>query len=403
MRSIETLKIISNPNFDATAFPYHQMISDEIINKIYQFHQSLSNYSPTKTHSLTHLSEKYSLRKIFVKDESSRFDLKAFKVLGASYAMATILAEFLGLDEISFDKIYAQRERYKDLIFATTTDGNHGRAVAWSAYQFGCKAVVYMPKGSSLNRLNAIKAYAATAHISELGYDDCVLTVNKLAKQNGWELIQDTAWEGYEDIPMRIMQGYFTLLSEFLQQFDNAKSERLSADWPTHVFVQAGVGTLAAAIALAFRHYSEFPFPKIIVMEPKNAACFFESVKYNDGSAHRIEGDLNTMMAGLACGEPSIQAWKILKQLAFAFAVCEDEIAFDGMRLLASPILTDETIVSGESAAVGLGLITELMNNPQYKSLSENLDLNSQSKILLFSTEGDTDSEIYQQILNNSI
>jgi diaminopropionate ammonia-lyase len=390
---------ILNPNFNPRAFPCKEMISAEIIQKVFKFHQSLPGYQPTKTHSLEQFASQSCIQKIYLKDESTRFDLKAFKVLGASYAMAEILAKYLGLNEINFEQIVAQKNHYKDLVFATTTDGNHGRAVAWSAQKFGCKAIVTMPKGSSINRLNAIKAYGAEAHISKMGYDDCVQAVNQQAQQNNWILIQDTSWAGYEDIPMRIMQGYFSLVSEFRQQFSNSDSSNIGSFWPSHVLVQAGVGTLAASIALAFRFYQQYPMPKIIVVEPVKAACFFNSIKINDGLAHRFRGELDTMMAGLACGEPAIQAWQILSQLAYAFVRCDDQISFKGMRLLAQSKLYSTPIISGESAAVGFGVLTEMMENPAYQPLRKLFDLNSKSKVLLFSTEGDTDSEIYDSIL----
>jgi len=389
-----SIKAILNPNFNAEKFPCEEMISEEIMASVKNFHRSLPGYKPTITHSLNELSVKLKLSDIYIKDESTRFDLKAFKVLGASYAMASILAEFLGLKGINFDQIIANKNLYKHLVFATTTDGNHGRAVAWAAQKFGCKAIVYMPKGSSQNRLNAIRFYGAEAHISDMGYDDCVQAVSELAAENKWLLIQDSSWDGYESIPSKIMQGYFSLITEFIDQFPTKDS------WPTHVFVQAGVGTLAAAVALAFRFIEPESMPKIIVVEPIKAACFYESIEINDGLPHRYSGELDTMMAGLACGEPAKQAWLILSKLASAFVICEDEISFKGMRFLASRSSNDQNFISGESAAVGLGVISEVMKHSVYKNIRDDLRLNSDSKVLLFSTEGDTDSDIYQAVMN---
>jgi len=323
-----------------------------------------------------------------VKDESQRFGLKAFKVLGASYAIAKEIQRQLSLndEELNFDAITAHSNALKSLTFVTATDGNHGRAVAWCAEQFGCKAVVFMPKGTSQFRLEAIRSHGARAEITELNYDETVLFSAQQAKENDWVLLQDSSWEEYETVPKHIMQGYFSLVSEFEDQ---------TMAWPTHVLTQAGVGSFAASIFSYFLVSSK-PTPKLILVEPTGAACYFNSIHIGDGKPH-LTKELNTMMAGLACGQPSILAWDIIKSNCDAFVVCQDQVAIKGMQLLANPVSNDAVVVSGESGAVPVGLVDEVCTNQKYSLVKERLKFDSSSKILIFSTEGDTDPKVYKQ------
>ncbi len=356
-----------------------------------KFHRSLPNYAPTPLVKLSKLANHLGVKEILVKDESRRFDLNAFKVLGASFAIAKYLGEMLALkdDELTFSKILAEQSRYKHLTFVTATDGNHGRAVAWSAKLFGCTAVVYLPKGSSAARLEAIRNYGAEASITAMNYDDTVIHANQKAQEKGWILLQDTSWEGYEKVPRHVMQGYSTLVTEFLDQEQEI--------WPTHVLVQAGVGSLAAGILACFCNLSERPALKFIVVEPKGAPCLFESKKRNE--LFTVKGDLPTIMAGLACGEPSHIGWDILQSAASAFLMCSDEVARRGMKVLGNPLAGDQRIISGESGAVTLGALFEILSNKDLYKIKEELDLNGDSRVLLFSTEGDTDAELYREIV----
>lgn len=365
----------------------------EMANHVSTFHSSLPNYTPTPLVKLSRLANRLEIKELLIKDESHRFDLNAFKVLGASYAIAKYLAEMLELkdDELTFSKILAEQSRYEHVTFVTATDGNHGRAVAWSAKLFGCKSVVYLPKGSSPTRLKAIHKCGAEASITMLNYDDTVIHANQKAQEEGWILLQDTSWEGYKKVPRHIMQGYFTLVTEFLNQEQET--------WPTHLFMQAGVGSLAAAILAYLCSLSDRPTPKFIVVEPQGAPCLYESIRRNKGTPFRVKGDLPTIMAGLACGEPSHIGWKILKSAASAFLICSDDVALRGMRVLGNPLEGDQRIISGESGAVTLGALFEILSNKQYRTIKEALNLTSASKVLLFSTEGDTDPEVYRDIV----
>jgi len=369
-----------------------EIAAPDVIGRVHRFHMSLPGYNPTPLVSLPSLAKITGVNNIWVKDESKRFDLKAFKVLGASYAMARVIAKRLKVDteDMTFTDIQSATGKEEGLTFVTATDGNHGRAVAWTAENLGCTSVVYMPKGSSITRLEAIQRSGADASIIDGNFDDVVRYAAKQAKANNWILLQDTSWSGYREIPAYIMQGYFTLLTEFIQQEE---------EWPTHVFVQAGVGSLAASMLAFLCRCENKPKPVFVVVEPTGAPCLFHSMEAGDGKAHRVYGELETIMAGLSCGEPSQIGWEILKDQADAFFTCSDEVARRGMRVLGNPGGNDAHIISGESGAVTLGLVCELLNNPIHGELNSDLSINSDSKILLFSTEGDTDPDYYREVV----
>lgn len=371
-------------------------ISDEEIKKAKSFHESFSEYSVTPLHKLDNLAKTLGVKNIFLKDESYRFGLNAFKVLGGSYAIGKYLSEKLGMDisEVSFNYLRSKevKEKLGDITFVTATDGNHGRGVAWAANQLGQKSVVYMPKGSSKIRLENIKKEGAEASITEKNYDETVRFSNEMAEKHGWVVLQDTAWEGYEDIPTWIMQGYGTLVHEAMEQLGE-----YGIDKPTHVFVQAGVGSFAGTVQgyLASKFGEERPVT--VVVEPDLAPCIYESAKL--GERYIVTGDMHTIMAGLACGEPNTISWEVLKDYSDAYFSCPDYVSARGMRILASPLNGDPQIISGESGAIGAGVISLLMEKDCYKELREKLGLNEDSKILIISTEGDTDPKKYRDIV----
>ena len=369
------------------------------INKARNFHKSFPEYSVTPLVNLDKLSEKLGVANIFLKDESYRFGLNAFKVLGGSYAMAKYLAKILNMDinDLPYDKLISDdiREKLGDITFVTATDGNHGRGVAWTANRLKQKSVVYMPKGSSLIRLENIRKEGADASITDMNYDDAVRLAAKYADEHNGVVIQDTAWEGYEEIPAWIMQGYGTMGLEALEQLRNDyKVER-----PTHIFLQAGVGSLAGGIQGFFASVFGDECPTTVVVEAKEAACYYESAIANDGNPRAVGGDMPTIMAGLACGEVNITGFEVLKNYSKVFVSAPNYVAANGMRVLGNPLNGDEKVISGESGAVTLGLVYELMTNPEYKELKESIGLDENSKVLLFSTEGDTDPDKYREIV----
>ena len=369
-------------------------LSMEACANVSRYHQSYPQYTKTPLAKLEATAARFGIKGLYVKDESYRFGLNAFKVLGGSWAMGVYLAGKLGLpfSELTFEAITSPEARKKlgDITFITTTDGNHGRGVAWTAQQLGFKSVVKMPKGSALERLENIRACGADAEILDVNYDDAVRICNRLAEENGWVMVQDTAWEGYEDIPMDIMRGYATMAFETIAQLGDTV--------PTHVFLQAGVGSLAGAVAgLLANHYGDKK-PKIITVEPNKADCLYRTAEAKDGKLHFVTGHMDTIMAGLACGEPNQIGWDVLCETAEYAISCPDWVAAHGMRILGNPKGQDPKVVSGESGAVTAGLVAAVMERKPLEGLRDILGLNEHSVVLCFSTEGDTDKRNYEAI-----
>lgn len=366
--------------------------------KVREFHRSMAGYEETPLVRLSSLARRWGLKEIFVKDESKRFDIESFKVLGGSYALCKVLGERLNLgeDDFKFDRI---RDILKESTgnppeFCTASDGNHGRGIAWTAQKLGLSAHVFLPKGTVEERVLAIERLGATALVTDLNYDDTVRLAEETAEDKGWVLVQDTSWTGYEKIPKWIMMGYTTMAAEAADQM-----EALGVEKPTHVFLQAGVGAMAAGVlGYLTGRYGEGVF-KTLIVEPARAACYYKSAGINDGKPHAVEGDLATMMAGLSCGEPVTVGYGIIRDHADAFASCEDSVAALGMRILSSPLPGDERVVSGESGAVGLGLAGILFGDPEYGEAKALAGLDESSRILLFSTEGATDLDNYLEIV----
>ncbi|HJA70973.1 MAG TPA: diaminopropionate ammonia-lyase [Candidatus Lachnoclostridium stercoravium] len=369
-------------------------LNEEEARKVQQFHASFPVYEKTPLAALPDTAAALGLGAMYVKDESYRFGLNAFKVLGGSYAIGNYLAQKLGMDisELPYEKMISDevREKLGEITFVTATDGNHGRGVAWTANQLKQKAVVYMPKGSAEERLKNIQAEGADASITDLNYDEAVRLANSQAEKNGWVMVQDTAWEGYEDIPTWIMQGYGTMGFEAWGQLPEK---------PTHIFLQAGVGSMAGAVTGFFSNVYKEDRPIITIVEPNKADCLFRTAEANDGKLHFVTGDMNTIMAGLACGEPCSIGWNVLHSYADNFISCPDYAAAKGMRILGNPEGKDGKVISGESGAATVGCVAEIMTNPDLAWLKEKLQLDENSKVLFFSTEGDTDKENYKAVV----
>ncbi len=376
-----------------------ELMSEENVKKANEFHRSFPQYSVTPLQNLSSLAKYLGVKNIFCKDESYRFGLNAFKVLGGSYAMGRYIAKELGRDiselpynVLSSDKL---REEFGQATFFTATDGNHGRGVAWAANRLGQKAVVRMPKGTTKTRFDNIVKEGATVTIEEVNYDDCVrMAAAEAAKTEHGIIVQDTAWDGYEEIPSWIMQGYGTLVLEADQQLKEMGVER-----PTHVFVQAGVGSLAGAVVGYFAHkYKDNP-PVMAV----SSTCFTDSHNRSavakTGNLVNVTGDLQTIMAGLACGEGNTIGWDILKNHVDVFASCPDWMSAKATRIYANPLGDDPHVVSGESGSVPLGFCFTALHDEDAKDLKEALKLDENSVVLVISTEGDTDPVRYREIV----
>jgi len=370
----------------------------DTIKRVRDFHRSFPQYSVTPLAPLDRLAESMGVGGIYVKDESHRFGLNSFKALGATFALASFIAEAVGRPV--WDLGYAAltspdvRRELGDFTFFATTDGNHGRALAWAATQIGQKSVIYMPKGCPQIRLENIRREGAEAHIAETNYDDTIrFTAALAANAPRGVIVQDTAWEGYEDIPGWIMQGYGVMALEAFEQLGGYGVK------PTHMLIQAGVGAFAgSAQGLAANYYGD-ACPTTFVVEPGAADCYYRSVLKGDGSIVKVGGDMDTIMAGLACGEPSTLSWDILKNKGSYFATIEDNDAARGMRVLGAPLNGDPRVISGESGASAMGFLMALLTNDGLSELRRQAGIGRDSRILLFSTEGDTDPDNYRRVV----
>jgi len=370
----ETAALALNPRVRASASPAARAVLDEAVFQAARTAiRSWPGYAPTPLRSLDGLARAAGLGAIFLKDESGRFGLGSFKALGGGYAVA-----------------HAVERRGPGITVTCATDGNHGRAVAWGAARAGCGCVIFVHEGVSPGRRRAIEAFGAEVRVVPGTYDDAVRRSAEVATAEGWVLVSDTSWEGYEAIPRDVMQGYAVMAEEALDQLADAPP-------PTHVFLQGGVGGLAAAVAARLDRRFGPGRPRIVVVEPDRAACLLESCRA--GRPVAVEGDLATVMAGLACGEPSLLAWRVLDELAHAFLAIPDHAAVAVMRLLAEGVGGDPPLVIGESGVAGLA---GALAAAGCRALAEPLGLGPQSRVLVIGTEGATDPELWRAIVGRT-
>ena len=351
-------------------------------------------YGITPLHSLDHLAADIGVAKIWYKDESQRFHLKSFKALGGAYAVALQLQAHVkktigvkpGVQDL-LDRKYDSV--VKQLTISCATDGNHGRSVAWGCQMFGCQCVIYIHRNVSAGRKQAIETFGATVIRIAGNYDHSVKQADAVAGLHGRIIVSDTSYEGYMDIPKDVAIGYTILLSESVEQMD--------AQIPTHVFIQGGVGGLPSAVCAYFWELWGEQRPRFIVVEPENANCLQASARA--GNPVTIEGDLDTLMAGLACGEVSVLAWEILSIGANDFITVNEESVPLTMKMLAQGFDGDPSIEAGESAVAGLAALITARHSRQ---VSEILGLDESSRIYILGTEGATDPELYARLIADS-
>ena len=350
-------------------------------------------YAVTPLHSLPALAQAMGVASVHYKNEGSRFGLGSFKALGGAYAVARLLCRELGAQLgrtlTTQDLLTPELHALCGGITVTcATDGNHGRSVAWGAQLFGCQCVIYIHATVSEGRKEAIAQYGAQVVRTAGNYDDAVRQADLDAKQYGRFVISDTSYPGYMEVPRDVMQGYQLMVEEAAQQLP----ER-----PTHIFVQAGVGGLAAAVCGYFWERDAGDRPIYVVVEPDKADCLTQSAKA--GQLTAVTGDIDTLMAGLACGEVSHLAWEILEKGTDAFCVIPDDAAVAAMRLLAHPLGNDPVIVAGESAVAG---VAAAIAASQSDAARQTLGLNADSRILFFGSEAATDPALYEQLVGES-
>jgi len=348
-------------------------------------------YAPTPLQTLPGLAARLGLGGLHYKDEGGRFGLGSFKALGGAYAVYRLLAQAVarhtGGPPPDVEEILSGRWREvaAGLTVTCATDGNHGRSVAWGAQLFGCHCVIVIHATVSEGRRAAIAHYGAEVQRVPGNYDDAVRHADAQARERGWTVVSDTTYEGYRDIPIDVMHGYGVMSREVIDTMGDTP--------PTHVIVQAGVGALASSVAASFWLAWGPRRPRIVVVEPLQADCHLQSALA--GHPVAVTGDLDTVMAGLACGEVSPAAWTIVDAAAQAFVAVDDRFALDGVRALADAAPGDPPVVAGETGASGLAVLLAAQGDP---ALARLLGLDAGSRVLLMGSEGDTDPEIYQRI-----
>ena len=352
-------------------------------------------YAATPLVALPALARSLGVGEIRYKDERGRFGLKSFKALGGAYAVANVLrkkvAELAGESNIGSRDLLSGE--YRAILAGATvtcaTDGNHGRSVAWGAQLFGCRCVIFVHEHVSQGRRDAIARYGAEVREVKGTYDDAVREAAASAAAHGWTVVSDTSYPGYRAIPLDVMHGYGVMAAEIVREFGEEP--------PTHVFAQAGVGALAAAVCASFWLRWGERRPSFVVVEPTRADCVYQSLAA--GKPVVVGGSLDTVMAGLACGEVSELAWDILNAGANAAVAIDDAYALDAMRTFARPAAGDPAIVAGETGGTGLAALLAARDYPDIRAT---LGLDERARVLLLGSEGDTDAQIYREVVGRT-
>ncbi len=359
---------IENKYFKFDQDQIFSILSKNEIDNAYKVISRWENYSSTPLENLNKLSNELCIKNIFYKDESKRFNLKSFKALGGAYAV----------EKISKDK--------KNIIVSTATAGNHGRSVAWGAKRLGLKCKIFISEFVSESRAEAMRGFGAEVFRVEGNYDNSLKECIKQSKKNGWEIIQDVAWKGYELVPKLTMAGYAVMMKEISDQINKNKI--------SHIFLQAGVGGMAAAMIAGCARYLEY-IPKIIIVEPESAECVLKAVEKN--SIVTLDIKKESLMGGMSCGEVSTVPWKIINNNCnFCMSIPDDKIS-DTIKLLANSSFGENKLIGGECATPGIISLIACFNNIKLK---EKLSLDKNSQVLLLGCEGNVDENLYQKLLN---
>ena len=357
--------------------------------RVERFLRCRAEYAPTPLHRLRALASELDVGEIFVKDEGHRLGLGSFKALGGAYAVISLVLEAASQNlarDVGFEELHLPEVRKiaAGMTVACATDGNHGRSVSQGAQLAGAKAVIFVHSTVSAARVAAIASFGAQIVRVEGTYDDTVAEAARMCAERGWIVVSDTAWPGYERIPALVMQGYTAIVSEALRQMPEP---------PTHLFIQAGVGGVAAALAGHLAVLLGKRRPTVVVVEPARAACIYETARA--GRPVKVAHGEPTVMAMLECYEPSLVAWRILTRVADAFMTIDEDDAVDVMCRLARPASGDPCIVAGESGGVGLAGLIGTAGDPDLRAA---IGLDRRSRIFAVNTEGATDREIYLRL-----
>ena len=360
---------VSNSNYNFDRKTIIDICGENNLNDALKVISSWKNYKPTPLLKLNKLSNKLNIKNIFYKDESKRFHLKSFKALGGAYAVEKII------------------KGNKNITISTATAGNHGRSVAWGSQKLGLNCKIFVSEYVSESRTEEMMKLGAEIIRVKGNYEKSLEECISQSKKNGWEIVQDVAWENYENVPKLTMAGYSIMINEITTQTD---------EYITHVFLQAGVGGMASgAIAGIAKYFKKIP--KIIIVEPENADCVLQSIE--GGELKKINIIKESIMGGMSCGEVSLVPWEILKNsVKYCVSLPDDDIA-KTMKLLGNSSFSNDKIIAGENSAPG---VISLITSCEDQAIKEKLNLNEKSNVLVFGCEGDTDQEMYQKLINQN-
>ena len=361
-------EFIENKNYSFDKDQILNSLSEKEIDDAYSSISKWEGYTPTPLLSLNKLAKELNLNKIFYKDENKRFNLKSFKALGGAYAVEKIT------------------KGNKDVVVSTATAGNHGRSVAWGAKRLGLKCKIFISEYVSEARGQAMANLGADVIKVKGNYENSLIECIKQSTNNNWQIVQDVAWKDYILVPKYTMAGYTVMMKEIIDQINQNKI--------SHIILQAGVGGLAGAMVAGIARYLK-NIPTTIVVEPDSAACVMESIK--SGKIEKIDIKRESLMGGMSCGEVSLVPWEILKNsVKFCISLPDDDIAIT-MKLLGNANFSDKKIIAGENSAPGVISLIAACSDEKTK---KELNINSNSNIMLIGCEGDTDKEMYQKLTN---
>jgi len=360
-------KFLENKNNNFNKKKILNILSENDIDEAYKKISKWKDYSPTPLTNLNKLSKKLELNNIFYKDESKRFNLKSFKALGGAYAVEKIT------------------KGNKNVVISTATAGNHGRSVAWGSKKLGLKCKIFISEFVSEFRAKIMRSFGADVIRVKGNYDDSLKECIKQSKKNNWQIVQDVAWNDYKLVPKLTMAGYSVMMKEISEQLNGKKI--------THIILQAGVGGMAAAMITGIAKYLD-TIPKIIIVEPENAACVLESIKF--GKIKKISIKKESLMGGMSCDEVSLVPWEILRNSVSHCVTISDDYIASTVQCLANSYFSEMKIIGGECSTPGIISLIGLCND---KIIKNDLNLTKSSNVLLFGCEGDADEELYQKLL----
>lgn len=398
MENIKELPtFLKNSNFKKESYSLKQLslLDAKSFNQAYSLVNSLPDYAKTPLIQLPHLAEILGISSLHCKYEGDRFGGSSFKALGLSsaviVAIARILTKQLGVPVEVSDLVAGKfKDKTSSITFSAASSGNHGYALAWISTQLGAKCKIYLPKDVSNNRKLRIQSLGAEVISVEGKFDVAVELCTLQSQFHGDVVISNLVQEGFEDIPKLIMNGYGIIAKEI--------SDQLTGINPTHIFVGGGGGRLAASIAAFYSIENRFGSPKIVVVEPENSDCIFQSLKNGELSVSSSEA--GSIMTGLVVRKPSPIAWAILENNAFASMTISDAATLEVLQAVTAGSYGDQPLAIGET---GIAAMAGLVLASRSSAIRSELEINEESNIVVVACEGVIDQDLLDTLLAEPI